>query len=185
MIIRGKMCVCVCVHVCTRLVCTLTCTRHRVCIVLPPEWGVGRGRWAWRVERGVEQEEHSPAVCPDLPTYTQPDRKAHQPRGVFTGMRWAACWIPLLTLRAVAGQLFSSPLVHTDILRKDLNSRKVRCSDSSSGSRWSKSRETFRFLLVFDFILWVSFLDQSRALLLWVKVKREKTGEKNKSKLLF
>lgn len=89
MIIRGKVCVCVCVHIC--LVCTLMCTRYCVCIVLPPEQGMGRRRWTWRVERGAEQEEHSPAACPDLPSYTQPDGKAHQPRQDFRGRRWAAC----------------------------------------------------------------------------------------------
>lgn len=53
----------------------------------------------------------------------------------------------------------------TDILQKDLNSRYVRCSASSMGSRWSKRRETFLFLLGLGIIFWLAFHDQSRSFL--------------------
>ena len=47
----------------------------------------------------------------------------------------------------------------TDILRMDLNSRKVRCSASSIGSRWSNSSEALPFLACF--FRWVSLRIQS------------------------
>lgn len=49
----------------------------------------------------------------------------------------------------------------TDILQKDLNSRYVRCSASSMGSRWSKRRETFLFLLWLGMILRLAFVSRS------------------------
>lgn len=55
--------------------------------------------------------------------------------------------------------------VLTDILQKDLNSRYVRWSASSMGSRWSKRRETFLFLLLLALIFWLAFHDQSRSFL--------------------
>lgn len=67
-----------------------------------------------------------------------------------------------LTLQTGTGFGFSKL---TDILQKDLNSRYVRCSASSMGSRWSKRRETFLFLLGFGMIFWLAFHDQSRSFL--------------------
>lgn len=53
----------------------------------------------------------------------------------------------------------------TDILQKDLNSRYVRCSANSMGSRWSKRSDTFLFLLLLALIFWLAFHDQSRSVL--------------------
>ena len=47
----------------------------------------------------------------------------------------------------------------TEILLKDLCSRKVRCSANSMGSRWSNSRQAFPFLDTF--FLCVTLLIQS------------------------
>lgn len=48
---------------------------------------------------------------------------------------------------------------HTGILRMDLNSRKVRCSASSMGSRWSNNSEALPFLACF--FRWVNLRIQS------------------------
>lgn len=47
----------------------------------------------------------------------------------------------------------------TDILRMDLNSKKVRCSASSMGSKWSNNSDALPFLTCF--FLWVNFRIQS------------------------
>lgn len=75
------------------------------------------------MERGAEQEEPSPAVCPDLPNYTQADGKPTSPEGTSGAGDWRPVEFLCILSELSQGSFSPAPWVPTDILRKDLNSR--------------------------------------------------------------
>ena len=103
------MCVCVRAHTHMSCVCTRVHKASRVHSTIT--WASsGEGEADLEDGAGSRAGGTQPGSVPWLAQLHTGWRKAHRPRGDFRGRRLAACWIPLHTLRAVAGQLFSSPL---------------------------------------------------------------------------
>lgn len=121
-------------------------------------WRKQRGRGGGQGEEGGRSLNH----CTETEVF--PSVRKEKKRDVFfPPLSWKACdqktkihQIDQSVTHTRGGRL-------TDILQKDLNSRYVRCSASSIGSRWSNRRETFLFLMAV--IFWLAFHDQSRSFL--------------------